>query len=280
MIKSMRKEARIRGIKMVYDDLGEGGAGEGGEISEWKVILLIHGQPFNRSMWDDQKALLAQNYRLIIPDLRGYGESGVTEGIVLLDELALDLMHLLDQLGIKKAVIIGLSMGGQIALEMYRWAPGLFRAIVLADTDARAEDGPGYQNRIALSNRILAEGLEKFTEERIGRFMCDTTFINKPDVVDRVKKMMKTTPAAGSAAAQRGRAERMDYTPLLGNIDFPALIVVGDKDEFTPIASADYMHQRIKGSELAIIKDSGHISNMEQPEAFNGVLRKFLHELK
>jgi 3-oxoadipate enol-lactonase len=104
----MRKEARIRGIKMVYDDLGEGqGIGEGG------AILLIHGQPFNRSMWDDQKAVLAQNYRLIIPDLRGYGESGISEGIVLLDELALDLIHLLEQLGIKKAVIIGLSMGGQ-----------------------------------------------------------------------------------------------------------------------------------------------------------------------
>lgn len=254
---------------MVYDDIGEGGA-----------ILLIHGQPFNRSMWDDQKAVLAEDYRLIIPDLRGYGESDITEGIVLLDELALDLVHLLDELGIKNAVIIGLSMGGQIALEMYRWAPGLFRAIVLADTDARAEDEAGYKNRIALSNRILAEGMEKFTEERIGRFMCDTTFLNKPDVVERVKKMMKTTPAAGSAAAQRGRAERKDYTPLLGNIDFPTLIVVGDKDEFTPIASAEYMHQRIKSSELAVIQDSGHISNMEQPEAFNGVLGKFLHELK
>jgi 3-oxoadipate enol-lactonase len=270
----MRKDTRIRGIRMVYDDISEEVIGKGG------AILLIHGQPFNRSMWDDQKAVLAQNYRLIIPDLRGYGESGITEGTVLLDELALDLIHLLDHLGLEKVVVIGLSMGGQIALEMYRWAPGLFRAIVLADTDARAEDEPGYQNRISLSNRILAEGLEKFTEERIGRFMCDTTFMSKPDVVERVKKMMKTTPAAGSAAAQRGRAERKDYTPSLGNIDFPALIVVGDKDEFTPIASADYMHQRIKGSELAVIKDSGHISNMEQAEAFNEVLGKFLHELK
>jgi 3-oxoadipate enol-lactonase len=288
----MKKEVRIRGINMVYDDLGGGEViGEGGMLGEGKVIdeaeaigggeviLLIHGQPFNRSMWDDQKAVLAQDYRLIIPDLRGYGESDVTEGIVLLDELALDLVHLLDSLGVRKAVIVGLSMGGQIALEIFRWAPALFRAIVLADTDARAEDEAGYQNRIELSKRILAEGMEQFTEERIGRFMCDSTFMNKPDVVERVKKMMKTTPAAGSAAAQRGRAERKDYTPLLGQIDFPALIVVGDKDEFTPIASADYMHQRIKGSELAIIKDSGHITNMEQAEAFNGVLGGFLREL-
>lgn len=265
----MRKEARIRGIKMVYDDLGKG-----------EVILLIHGQPFNRSMWDDQKETLAQNYRLIIPDLRGYGESGITEGIVLLDELALDLIHLLDDLGIQKAVIIGLSMGGQIALEIYRLAPELYRAIVLADTDARAEDEKGYKNRIELSKRILSDGLAKFTEERIGHFMCNTTFINKPDVVERVKMMMITTPAAGSAAAQRGRAERKDYTPLLGKIDFPALIVVGDQDEFTPISSAEYMHKRITGSGLAVIENSGHIANMEQPEAFNGVLAKFLHDLK
>ena len=257
----MRKDTTIRGINMVFDDLGKG-----------EAILLIHGQPFNRSMWDDQKEILAKNYRLIIPDLRGYGETGLSEGMILLDELALDLLHLLNQLDIKNAIIISLSMGGQIALEMYAWAPGLFKAVVLADTDARAEDEAGYQNRIDLSKRILADGMEKFTNERIGHFMCADTFTYKPEVVRKVEKMMKTTPAAGSSAVQRGRAERRDYTPLLGKIDFPALIVVGDQDEFTPLASSEYMHQRINGSTLAVIPDSGHISNMEQPEVFNEVL--------
>jgi 3-oxoadipate enol-lactonase len=265
----MRKEIRLRGINMVYDDLGKG-----------EVILLIHGQPFNRSMWDDQKEILFPNYRLIIPDLRGYGESGLSEGMILLDELALDLLHLLDHLEIQKTIVISLSMGGQIALEMFNWGPGIFKALILADTDARAEDEKGYQNRLALSKSIAAGGMGKFTNERIGHFMCENTFTHKPEVIARVEKMMKSTPAAGASAVQRGRAERRDYTPLLGKINFPVLIVVGDRDEFTPLASAEYMHQRIRRSALAVIPDSGHISNMEQPEAFNQVLLKFLNHLK
>jgi 3-oxoadipate enol-lactonase len=261
----MKKETKIRGINIVYDDLGAG-----------DTILLIHGQPFNRSMWDYQKAMLCKDHRLIIPDLRGYGESGVTKGMVLLDELALDLIHLLEHLSIKKAIIVGLSMGGQIALEMYRWQPSLFRAIVLADTDARAEDEIGYQNRLALSKVILRDGMEKFTHERIHLFMCADTFKNRPAVVRHVENMMKTTNPAGSAAAQQGRAERLDYTPLLEKIDFPALIVVGDQDVFTPLESAMYMHTRIKNASLAVIKDSGHIANMEQPDAFNEAMGKFI----
>jgi len=261
----MKKETKIRGINIVYDELGAG-----------EAILLIHGQPFNRSMWDYQKEILSKNHRLIIPDLRGYGESGITTGMVLLDELALDLIHLLDHLAIKKAIIIGLSMGGQIALEMYRWQPGLFKAIVLADTDARAEDGNGYQNRLTLSAAILQDGMEKFTEERIHLFMCADTFKNKPAVVRHLDNMMKTTSPAGSSSVQRGRAERLDYSPLLEKIDFPALIVVGDQDQFTPLESATYMQKKIKNATLAVIKNSGHISNMEQPDAFNDALGEFI----
>jgi 3-oxoadipate enol-lactonase len=261
----MRNEIKIRGINIVYDDLGEG-----------EVILFIHGQPFNRTMWNYQKDILSDNYRLIIPDLRGYGESGITDGMVLLDELALDLIHLLEKLAIKKAIIAGLSMGGQIALEMYRWAPELFSSIILADTDARAEDDKGYQNRLMLSAKILQDGMDKFTDERIKYFMCADTFKNRADVVEHVKNMMKTTNPEGSAAVQRGRAERPDYSNLLQKINFPALIVVGDKDEFTPVESAKYIHERIKNSRLAIIKDAGHIANLEQAEIFNKVMIDFL----
>jgi pimeloyl-ACP methyl ester carboxylesterase len=262
----MRKETTIRGINLVYEDLGAG-----------PVILLIHGQPFNRTMWEDQKAMLHKTHRLIIPDLRCYGESEVTDGIVLLDELALDLIHLLDLLAIDTAVVIGLSMGGQIALELYRLKPALFQGIVLADTKARAEDEKSYQNRLKLAAQIVEDGMEKFTDDRIKHFMCPSTFETKPQVIARVAHMMKTTSAAGSAAVQRGRAERLDYTPLLEKIDFPALIIVGDQDEFTPLASATYMHERITNSTLAIIANSGHISNMEQPAAFNRNLENFLN---
>lgn len=262
----MRFEKKVRGIKMVYDDLGQG-----------DVILLIHGQPFNRNMWKYQVEEFSKNHRLIIPDLRGYGESGITEGIVLLDEIALDLLCLLEDLNISKATVIGLSMGGQIALELYKLRPDLFQSIILADTEARAEDEKGYESRINLSKRILEDGMKKFTQERIKHFMCDNTFKSKPEIVNHLTQMMITTSPAGSAAVQRGRAERLDYTPLLKRIDFPALIIVGALDEFTPIESAEYMHQRITNSKLVIIENCGHVSNMEQPEEFNRALKEFLN---
>jgi 3-oxoadipate enol-lactonase len=260
----MESEMDIRGIKLAYDDLGKG-----------DVILLIHGQPFNRSMWNYQLDILSRDHRLIIPDLRGYGDSGITERMVLLDELALDLIHLLNVLNINKVHVIGLSMGGQVALELLALRPGLFRSIVLADTEARAEDEVGYQNRLTLSKKILDDGMEKFTTERINQFLCRSTFAHKPAIVEHVRKMMVTTNAKGASAVQRGRAERLDYTPLLEKIDFPALIIVGDQDEFTPVASAAYMHKRIKNSKLAIIADCGHISNMENTDDFNGHLTAF-----
>jgi pimeloyl-ACP methyl ester carboxylesterase len=264
----MRKTIRIRGIEMVYDDIGTG-----------DVVLLIHGQPFNRTMWRYQIDALSYGYRLIVPDLRGYGESGITDRIVLLDEVALDLAHLMAALNIGKAHIVGLSMGGQIAFELYRFVPGMFLSMTLADTDARAETESGYRNRIELSAAILRDGMEKFTEKRLSHFMCRTTFAQKPAIVAHVRQMMMTTSPEGSAAVQRGRAERLDYTYLMASIRFPVLLVVGDQDEFTPEESARYMEERIAGSELMVLKDCGHISNMEQAEEFNTALVRFLNRI-
>jgi pimeloyl-ACP methyl ester carboxylesterase len=261
----MKNTVTIRGINLVYDDLGAGDA-----------IVFIHGQPFNRSMWKDQVDEFSATHRLIIPDLRGYGDSGITERIVLLDEIALDVLHLLEELDIRSAVFVGLSMGGQIVFDLYRLRPGLFAGIVLADTDARAETGEGYLNRINLSKKIAAEGMSQFTAERIHHFMCENTFQTQPATVAHLTEMMTTTSAAGAAAVQRGRAERRDHTPILGDIHCPTLVIVGEEDAFTPVATAEYMHTRIPGSVLKVIEKSGHLPNMEQPEKFNAVLREFL----
>ena len=261
----MKKSATIRGINMVYDDLGAG-----------DVIVFIHGQPFNRSMWRDQIDEFSHTHRLVIPDLRGYGDSGITEGIVLLDEIALDVWHLLEELEIKSAVFVGLSMGGQIVFELYRLRPGLFDGVVLADTDARSETSEGHINRINLSQKILIEGMQQFTSQRIHHFMCENTFQTQPATVAHLTEMMTTTNAAGAAAVQRGRAERRDHTPILGSIHCPTLVIVGEEDGFTPVATAEYMHTRIPGSILKVITGAGHLPNMEQPEKFNAALREFL----
>lgn len=264
----MANRLRIRGINLTYEDLGKG-----------DVIVFIHGQPFNRSMWNYQSQVFSKTNRLIIPDLRGYGESITTESIVLLDELALDIIYLLDELDIQKAVFVGLSMGGQIALEIYRLAPHLVKGLVLADTDARAENAVSYLNRKQLAKSLLNYGMEKYTAENIGHYLCPNTFNVKREVLDHLRHMMITTDAAGAAAVQSGRAERRDHSSILSNIDFPTLIIVGDQDEFTPVATAEYMQVRIKGSELGIIKNAGHMPNMEQPEQFNRLLKNYLDKV-
>ena len=264
----MANKLRIRGIDLVYEDQGIG-----------DVVVFIHGQPFNRSMWNHQSHVFSKTNRLIIPDLRGYGDSVTTESIVLLDELALDIIYLLNELSIGKAVFVGLSMGGKIALEIYRLAPHLVKGLVLADTDARAEDATSYLNRKALAKKLLTGGMESYTSENIVHYLCKNTFETKQEVVDHLTKMMTGTDAAGAAAVQLGRAERRDHSGILSNIDFPTLLIVGDQDVFTPVTTAEYMQVRINGSELAIIKNAGHMSNMEQPEQFNQLLKNYLDKI-
>lgn len=259
------RRKKIRGIEMVYDDIGQG-----------EPMLLIHGQPFDRTMWSDQVEMLSSQFRLIIPDLRGYGESGIPTEMVLLDELALDLNELLNELNIESAIVMGLSMGGQIAMELFKLFPQQVRGLVLADTDSRAEDAVGYERRLKLSQQIREDGLKKFTQERIHYFISNHTMQNLPEVVTRLRTMMASTSSLGSSLVQRGRAERKDLTPYLSGIEVPVLIVVGEEDEFTPVATAKFMHEKIRGAELAIIKKAGHIPNMEQPDAFNDVLKRFL----
>jgi len=264
----MANKLKIRGIDLTYEDLGTG-----------DVIVFIHGQPFNRSMWNYQSQVFSKLNRLIIPDLRGYGESVTTEPIVLLDELALDIIYLLDELAVQKAVFVGLSMGGQVALEIYRLAPHLMKGLVLADTDARAENASSYLSRKQLAKSLLNYGMEKYTAENIGHYLCQNTFNIKREVLDHLRHMMITTDAAGAAAVQFGRAERRDHTEILLNIDFPTLIIVGDQDVFTPVTTAEHMQTRMKGAELAVIKDAGHMPNMEQPEQFNQLLKNYLDKV-
>jgi len=129
--------------------------------------------------------------------------------------------------------------------------------------------------RVELSQRILQDGMEKFTSERIHHFLCKDTFLTKPDIVAHLTEMMTSTSSAGSSVVQRGRAERRDCTPLLSNIDFPALIIVGQDDQFTPVGTAIFLQSHIAGGELAIIEHAGHMPNMEQPESFNNIIRGF-----
>lgn len=255
----------IRGIHIAYDDFGHG-----------QALVFVHGQPFNRTMWRYQSAYFDKNYRLIIPDLRGYGETSASDDKVLLDEMALDLAHLLDELLIKEAIFCGVSMGGQIILDFYRLFPHRVKALIIADSDARSESKESYQKRMLLAETLIADGMKKYTDEHIDQYIGSKTKERNSEMYRHLYEMMSTTNAQAAAAAQKGRAHRRDHLPILSSLDIPVLIIVGAEDYFTPLPVAEMMSKNIPGAQLVIIEEAGHLPGMESPQSFNMAVEKFL----
>ncbi|MDQ3712246.1 MAG: alpha/beta hydrolase [Acidobacteriota bacterium] len=260
---------QIRGIKMSYEDAGKG-----------IPFVLIHGHPFDRSMWSEQTAVFGSKYRIIAPDLRGYGESEILSDKTMLEEFARDITALLDKLKVENIILCGLSMGGQILFEFYRLFPQRVRALILADTFAQLDDAERKQARYDTAERLLNEGMHDYAEEVLPKMIAPKTIREQPKVAAHVLSMMRGTSPKGAAAALRGRAERPDYTALLAQINVPTLVVVGSEDEFTPVSDAEFMRQRIPASQLVVIEGAGHMPNLENPVEFNRVVGKFLKTLK
>jgi pimeloyl-ACP methyl ester carboxylesterase len=254
-------------ITIGYDDEGTGD----------DVLVLVHGHPFNRSMWRPQVDRFSKaGYRVIAPDLRGYGESTVVPGITTLTTFATDIAGLLDRLGIGRIVLGGLSMGGQIVMEFHRLFPDRTRALILADTFPRAETQAGKQARTAAADRAIREGMGPYAEEVLWKMVAPHNTAAAPHVL----AMMHSTPPEGAAAALRGRAERPDYVAMLTELAVPALVVVGEEDEYTPVSVAQEMHELIPDSALAVIQGAAHMPNLERQTEFDKALEHFLGSLR
>ncbi|WP_431046846.1 alpha/beta fold hydrolase [Streptomyces sp. P1-3] len=264
--------ALVNGISIGYDDEGprDGAA----------PLLLVHGHPFDRSMWRPQLAEAARaGHRVIAPDLRGYGSSAVVPGTTPLSVFAADLAGLLDQLGIDGVVLGGLSMGGQIVMEFQRLYPDRVRGLLLADTSAEPETEEGRAWRHAMADRLLREGMGPYADEVLGKMVAPYNIEALPDVATHVRLMMGGTRPEGAAAALRGRAARPDYRPVLAQVAVPALVVVGRDDEFTPLRDAETMRRLIRGAELAVIEGAAHMPNLERPAEFTTLLLRFLDRI-
>ncbi|MFC7819547.1 alpha/beta fold hydrolase [Streptomyces sp. NPDC057367] len=263
--------ATVNGATFHYDDHGP---------VTGPAVLLIHGHPFNRTLWAPQsKALAAAGYRVITPDLRGCGDSDVTPGTVYLSDFADDLIGLLDLLAIDQAVIGGVSMGGQIAMEMHRHYARRIRALVLSDTSAPAETPDGKTFRNHLADHLLANGMADYADDVIDKMLAAYNVTALPTVAAHVLGMMRATDLRGAAAALRGRAERPDYRDTLAAVRCPVLIVVGADDVYTPVTDAEAISHLAPHSVLSVIDGAGHLPGAEQPECFNRVLLDFLRTL-
>ncbi|GGS15193.1 MULTISPECIES: alpha/beta fold hydrolase [Actinokineospora] len=250
---------------LTYDDAGSGPA-----------VLLVHGHPFDRSMWRPQLALLPElGFRAIAPDLRGYGESPVTPGTVPFATHIADLVELLDALDVPSVVLCGLSMGGQLVMEFHRLHPDRVRGMVLADTTPHPETPESRRNRIAMADQLDREGMRGYADDVIWKMVSP----NNPEVGAVVLPMMAAAPAAGAAAAQRGRADRPDYLPSLRAAKVPGLVVVGAEDEFTPVPIARETADALPNGHLVVVDGAAHMPNLERPEVFNAALTDFLNGL-
>ncbi|MFF0424005.1 alpha/beta fold hydrolase [Streptomyces sp. NPDC004520] len=250
-----------------YEDRGTGPA-----------LLLIHGHPFDHTMWQPQIDRFSRaGYRVITPDLRGYGATplGPRTGTTTLGDFAEDLVALLDSLEIEECVVAGLSMGGQIAMELVRRHPGRVRGLVLADTFPAAETEDGRKDRNAMADRLLREGMRRYADEVLDRMVAPYNTHAAP----HVHRMMCATDPVAAAAALRGRAERPDYRETLATLAVPALVVVGRDDTYTPVADAEEMHALLPHSTLTVIERAAHLPNLERPEEFDAALDAFLRSL-
>jgi len=260
--------ARVRGIKVAYDDEGSG-----------TPLLLLHGFPFDRSMWREQARALGDVCRVIAPDLRGMGETPLGGGETTMSEMAEDAAALLDELNVGGAVVGGLSMGGYVALEFVRRFPERVRALVLADTRAQGDTEDGKRTREETAQKALRDGMAPIADAMLPKLLAASTREGRPDVVERVRAMMLRTKPEGAAAALRAMAARRDQTDFLSSIDAPTLIVVGGEDSITPPADSEAMRAKVEGSRLVVVEGAGHMSNVERPEEFNRALGDFVRGL-
>lgn len=242
-------------------------------------ILFIHGHPFDHTMWRPQIDFVVRlGRRAVAPDLRGYGASSVGGETVTLTTFASDLAGALDELAIESAVVCGLSMGGQIAMEFCRLFQRRVSALILADTFAQAETEAGKQARYDMADRLQREGMTQYAKEVLPKMMTPANIGRLPDVASHVLEMMTGTNPFAAAAALRGRAERMDYTAVLKKVRVPTLVVVGAEDAFTPVADAEDIAACVPNARLSVIEAAGHLPNLEQAQAFNKLLENFLAE--
>jgi 3-oxoadipate enol-lactonase len=248
------------------------------DVGRGLPVVLLHAFPLNRTMWEPQIAALLGECRCIAPDLRGFGDSP-RGGPFTMDRFADDVAALLDALQIEQAVVAGLSMGGYVALALWRRHRKRVRALVLADTRASADTAEGAQKRLELIEVARKQGVDAVVDKQLPGLIGKSTREKQPDLVERIRSIMVRSSVEGLVGGIDAMRTRPDSTPLLQGIDVPTLVIVGEEDAVTPPKDARAMHEAIPNSRLEVIPEAGHLSNLERPAAFNTALSDFVGSL-
>ncbi len=248
-------------MTLAHDDRGSGPA-----------VVLIHGHPFDRSLWRPQLDSLSGSWRIVAPDLRGFGESTITAGTVSMREFADDVWELLDGLGIEAVAVVGLSMGGLIAMEMSIARPQRVWALGLVATTVQPVAEGERERRLVLADRVEAEGMGVMLEYMSPQFGPDPD----PQVVEEITAMIGRNSPEGAAAALRGRAARPDYRPGLRELAIPTFVCVGTHDVWSTPAITQEIVDCLGEPRTVTLENVGHLPNLEDQTRFNAELSSFL----
>jgi pimeloyl-ACP methyl ester carboxylesterase len=243
-------------------------------------LVLLHAFPLSSAMWLAQREALASECRVITPDLRGFGGSRLGEEDPSVDAMADDVARLLDDEGVDRAVVGGLSMGGYVTMALCRRHPDRLMGAIFADTKASADTEAARANRERIAAAVLNGGAGVLLEDVLPTLIGTTTKQRRGMVVGRVRGLVQAAPPGAVAWAQRAMAGRTDSFETLRALDVPVLVVVGDEDELSPPSDAEAMAQAVPEAKLAVIEKAGHLSAIEQPEAFNAVVAEFVRSLR
>jgi pimeloyl-ACP methyl ester carboxylesterase len=248
---------------LAYDERGAGAS-----------LVLVHGHPFNRSMWQPQAEALSSDFRVIALDLPGYGESPQRSEVMTMRAFAEAVVELCDQLALERSIVIGLSMGGLVAMELGLGYPDRFNGLVLAATTADPVTAGEAEIRAATARVALERGMLPLAAEMIVELFGPKAARDRTVVLKLFEMMLSTSPA-GAAAALRGRAERPDYSSVLRSLTVPALVISGDHDTHSPEPVIRRLLEALPNPALVRCHDSGHLPNLEEPERFNDAVRQF-----
>jgi 3-oxoadipate enol-lactonase len=250
--------------EIAYEVLGSG-----------SPLVLLHPFPVHHEFWLPAAQALTSRFQLILPDLRGHGDSEAGEGPATMQKHAADLVRILDHLEIGRVPLVGVSIGGYVLFEFWRRHRERVGALALCNTKAPADSPEAKATRLRAAADVLERGTEPFFESMVPKLISKTTRESRPDLVDGALRMMRKMSAGNVAQVQRGMAERPDSVPDLKTINVPTLLVTGDEDILTGPAEAELMQRNISGSELKIIRHAGHYSPWEQPAEVGKLLRQF-----
>lgn len=252
----------LNGNRIAVEDRGQG-----------QPIMLLHAFPLAGALWAAQMAALVPNYRVIVPDLRGFGLSDAPPGPYTMESIAHDLSVILDAFGLKQVILGGLSMGGYVSLALLRQNPARIRSLILADTRATPDSTAARAGREVHAQLVETQGVAALADKVIPGLLAPNA---APETQARVRALIERNSPTGIAGALRGMALRSDSSDLLPQISVPTLVIVGAEDSLTPPAEVYAMHQAIPNSQFVTIPNAGHLTCLEQPAAFTAAVTAFL----